>query len=258
MSLVQMEMSLKGAAFIRLQEGFVDHFYYDAVHVGTIGIGFTFRSNAFQVWWMHNKSNMRFGPGATMTRAEADSALIEINRFEYGKAVNIEMSGSKLEPFPQNVFDGVLSPVFNFGPGSVHWDWAQLIKQGKVDQGAVELQKHNTAKGKVLAGLVRRRKEEAILLTKGVYTGVDTIRAPAIVVPKDAMSDGMLERGEAGPAVAKLIQDLTTLGYYKGSKDDLFGYGTEAAVIAYQRSKNLKADGAAGPRTLASIAQDLH
>jgi peptidoglycan hydrolase-like protein with peptidoglycan-binding domain len=74
---------------------------------------------------------------------------------------------------------------------------------------------------------------------------------------KDAMSDGMLERGEAGPAVAKLIQDLTALGYYKGSKDDLFGYGTEAAVIAYQRSKNLKADGIAGPRTLSFITQDM-
>ena len=71
------------------------------------------------------------------------------------------------------------------------------------------------------------------------------------------MSDGILERGEAGPAVAKLIRDLTVLGYYKGSQDDMFGYGTEAAVIAYQRTQNLKDDGVAGPKTLSAIAQDI-
>lgn len=254
---LNMEMSLKGAAFIRLQEGFVDHFYYDSVQVGTIGIGFTFQSKAFQAWWLANKGAMRFGPGAKMTRAEADAALIAINREEYGKAVNRGMSGSRLNPFPQHVFDGVLSPVYNFGPGAVNWEWAQYIKIGELEKGALRLQQHNTAKGKRLAGLVRRRKEEALLLTKGIYTGVDNLRAPALVLPKDAMSDGILERGEAGPAVAKLIRDLTVLGYYKGSQDDMFGYGTEAAVIAYQRTQNLKDDGVAGPKTLSAIAQDI-
>lgn len=256
--MLNMLMSAPGATFIRLQEGFVDHYYLDAVNVGTIGIGFTAGSEAFMDWWHRNKPGQKFGPGARMTRAEAESALQYVNQYEYGQAVNKFLKN----PVTQNVFDGMLSPVFNCGRGSLKWGWAAEINAGHIDKGA-ELLKGTatTAKGKILKGLVRRRKEEALLISKGVYTGVNTVLV-AMPVPVQAevdaaMADGILMRGESGPAVRKLIHDLTQLGYYNGTQDDVFGRGTEAAVLTFQRANKLLADGWAGETTLGTISRQI-
>jgi GH24 family phage-related lysozyme (muramidase) len=238
-----MNLSARGAAFIRAHEGFVAKYYLDPVGVGTIGIGFTWASKAFQQWWAKHKT-VRFGPGATMTKAEAEAALIYLCAEEYGNAVNAHYG----KAVPQHVFDASTSVTFNCGPGTLSDRWAQAAKAGNYNTAAALLETtRTTAKGKKLAGLVRRRKEEALLLRDGRYTGVAA--TPAVPV-----SDGVLERGERGPEVAKLIVDLAKLGYYKGVKDDVFGPGTEAAVMAFQRAAGIKVDGAAGPLTLAAIA----
>ena len=73
---------------MRLEEGVELKFYLDAVGVGTIGMGFTWGSAAFRLWWAANKPGMTFGPGAAMTRDEAERALIYCFANEYGRAVN--------------------------------------------------------------------------------------------------------------------------------------------------------------------------
>lgn len=104
-----------------------------------------------------------------------------------------------------------------------------------------------TAKGKMLRGLEIRRKEEAELLEHGDYTiGTNVVYA-------DPMADGMLVRGERGAPVYDLQAKLAALGFYTGTVDGNYGYGTEAAVMAFQRSKGLKADGWAGPKTLDAL-----
>lgn len=50
-----------------------------------------------------------------------------------------------------------------------------------------------------------------------------------------------------------LQKALTTLGFYSGNKTGNFGEKTQAAVIAFQKSKGLTADGVAGKKTLAAI-----
>jgi len=246
-----MNLSAKGAAFVRLHEGFVARYYPDPVNVGTIGIGFTWASSAFREWWKKNKPGQKFGPGATMTKAEAEDALRYLADREYGKAVDRFLT----KRVPQHVFDGAVSPVYNLGPGSLQWKWAAAMKRGNYAEAARLLTTTGTtAQGKKLAGLVRRRKEEALLLEKGIYTGVDM---PVAATKPDPMADGILMRGERGAAVAALIRDLHALGYYDGAMDDLFGYGTEAATLAFQRATGLKADGFAGPKTLAAIAAAL-
>lgn len=240
-----MQLSDKGAAFLRAHEGFVGRWYADPVGIGTIGVGFTWGSESFREWWGLNRID-KFGPGARMTRGEADDALRFLVDREYGKAVN-DFLGKKVA---QNVFDGMVSPVFNLGVGALKWKWAGAVKAGDLNQAAAYLRKTGvTARGKKLAGLVRRRKEEALLIEKGVYTGIGGNDR----VPVDAMADGVLVRGEAGPAVAKLIKDLAALGIYKGVKDDVFGPGTESAVMTFQRDNGLDADGRAGPKTLSAI-----
>lgn len=246
-----MEISAKGAAFVRLHEGFVAKWYKDPVGIGTIGCGFTWASDSFRKWWKANKRGQTFGPGARMSREEADDALIVLFREEYGKAVNDFLGKKKV---PQHVFDGMASPVFNIGARALKWKWAQAIKAGDYANGAKLLRTTaTTARGKQLKGLVRRRAEEADLIAKGVYAGVGAAKAN----PVDAMDDGVLQRGERGAAVAELIRDLAHLGFYEGTMDDIFGPGTERAVMAFQEAHGLKATGVADAATLKAIGKAL-
>jgi len=63
----------------------------------------------------------------------------------------------------------------------------------------------------------------------------------------------ILKQGSSGPDVASLQQKLKDLGFDPGGVDGNFGPGTTAAVIAFQQSKGLQADGIAGPSTLAAL-----
>lgn len=60
----------------------------------------------------------------------------------------------------------------------------------------------------------------------------------------------VLKRGMSGATVAGLQQALLDKGFDPGLIDGDFGGGTEAAVLAFQKSEGLLADGIAGPRTL--------
>lgn len=241
------KISEKGTAFIRSHEGFIGKAYRDPVGILTLGAGFTWRSNAFRIWWSRNRSGP-FNASAKISREEADDALKFIIDNEYGKAVNDFLG----QIVPQNVYDGMCSTVFNCGPGSLEWSWAALIKDGKIDEGANRLKTTaTTASGRTLPGLVRRRKEEALLISKGIYTGINGN------LSESNASDDILERYDTGKEVAKLIIDLHNLGYYDGVMDDVFGVGTERAVMSFQRAHNLDVDGKAGPITLAAIKKAL-
>jgi len=238
-----MRLSKQGAAFVRAHEGFVSKYYLDPVGVPTIGVGFTWGSSAFRDWWTKNRPGQKFGPGATMTSAEADSCLVYLCDAEYGAAVNKFLAGKVV---PQHVFDAMCSMVYNCGPGALQWRWAAFIKAGDMVAAARAWKETAvTAKGKKLAGLVRRRKEEAELAQYGgVSLPVDLKR-----------DDGILERGEAGEEVRKLQSGLASLGYYAGKIDGIFGPGTESAVLAFQRDNKLAADGKAGPITLGRLTE---
>lgn len=250
-----MKLSKNGATFMRLHEGFVGKWYLDPVGIPTIGIGFTWRSAAFRVWWAENKPGMKFQRGATMTRSEAERALRYLVDNEYGKAVNRFISGTTVE---QHVFDGMVSPVYNLGAGALKWKWAKAIKEGHIAEGARRLKTTGvTAQGVKLPGLVRRRSEEALLISDGVYTGVTTLHTRSQAVKPSAMADGVLQRGESGSHVAKLLRDLNRLNYYHGILDDVFGFGAEASVLEFQRDNSIDVDGKAGPETLKAIARNL-
>src|SRR5260370_6256316 len=63
----------------------------------------------------------------------------------------------------------------------------------------------------------------------------------------------LLRQGSSGPDVTVLQQKLKDLGFDPNGVDGNFGPGTKAAVIAFQQSKGLQADGIAGPATLAAL-----
>jgi peptidoglycan L-alanyl-D-glutamate endopeptidase CwlK len=64
--------------------------------------------------------------------------------------------------------------------------------------------------------------------------------------------------GSSGKVVRQLQRKLSKLGFQSGAADGDFGPATQAALIAFQKSEGLLADGVAGPRTLQALglAQD--
>ena len=63
----------------------------------------------------------------------------------------------------------------------------------------------------------------------------------------------ILRIGSTGPEVAELQTELKTRGFSPGAIDGRFGPGTQAAIMAFQRSEELLADGIAGARTLQAL-----
>jgi peptidoglycan L-alanyl-D-glutamate endopeptidase CwlK len=62
-----------------------------------------------------------------------------------------------------------------------------------------------------------------------------------------------LQLGSDGPQVVKLQKKLQKAGFNPGATDGDFGPATQAAVMAFQQSEALLADGVAGPRTLEAL-----
>ncbi len=67
------------------------------------------------------------------------------------------------------------------------------------------------------------------------------------------MANGTLKAGDGGPKVLRLQKALSERGFSPGALDGEFGQGTAAAVLAFQRSENMLADGVAGPRTQTAL-----
>lgn len=95
----------------------------------------------------------------TYTKEEVDSLLQkDVARFERGVL--------RLCPVPltQGQFDALVSFSFNFGLGNLERSTLRMkTNRGETDRAAKEFLKWVRANGKVLSGLVNRRKDEARL-----------------------------------------------------------------------------------------------
>ena len=238
-----MRTSAEGRKFLTLHEGVVLTCYLDPVGIPTIGMGFTNRSKVL------TSMVGKLKPGKTkITLKQADRVLDEMLGKEYEPPVVKGMPGAK-----QHEFDCGVSVCWNLGPKSLGWKWAKLWRSGAVSDAAAYLGSHyNTAAGKKLSGLVRRRKEEANLLEYGVYTGVGDL-------PEGVARVEHKEKPETGPdPVVKGAQEiLTERGFDLGSADGWMGPKTKAAILAYQKAHpHLVNDGVLGPATLAQLRRD--
>lgn len=74
------------------------------------------------------------------------------------------------------------------------------------------------------------------------------------LVESDAIAGSpALRPGDCNPHVKFLQAVLKGAGYYDGELDASYGTRTKDAVIAFQSSNNLEADGKAGPKTMAVV-----
>jgi GH24 family phage-related lysozyme (muramidase) len=153
-------ISKKGRAFVRLHEGNPLTCYLDPVGIPTIGTGFTMRSTSCKAEFA-KLGIAKLVPGKTkLTAEQSDTILDAVMANEYVPAV-VRNSPSTRK---QHQLDAAASACFNLGIGAMNWEWAKLWRRGQVKAAADYLGAHyNTAKGKKLPGLARRRKEEALL-----------------------------------------------------------------------------------------------
>ncbi|MQX94734.1 glycoside hydrolase family protein [Sinorhizobium medicae] len=235
--------SPRGRAFMRGHEGNPLTCYLDPVGVPTIGTGFTMRSAAVK------RALARLGitklvPGKTkITAAQSDAIFAAVLAEEFEPAVVAWSPASR----KQHQMDAAVSAIYNLGIGAMQWTWADLWRAGKVKEAAAYLGSHyNTADGKKLPGLVRRRKEEAELFLNGRYAAGGAVKEAQPKPPRKP------------DAVVKEAQEiLTSKGFNPGAIDGWMGEKTREAITAYQKAHpHLEADGILGPATLSQLRRD--
>lgn len=76
-------------------------------------------------------------------------------------------------------------------------------------------------------------------------------------VVSPGVDSALLQRGDTGPAVTELQQQLRQLGFYFGEISGEFGTRTEDGVRSFQRSAGLEEDGIVGPATQTALRAAL-
>lgn len=235
--------SPRGRAFVRGHEGNPLTCYLDPVGIPTIGTGFTMRSAAVR------RALARLGiaklvPGKTKITAEqSDAIFASVLADEFEPAVVAKSPKNRA----QHQMDAAVSATYNLGVGAMQWTWADLWRAGDIKGAAAYLGSHyNTAKGKKLPGLVRRRKEEAELFLRGRYATAGAVKEATDKPPRKP------------DAVVKEAQEiLTRKGFNPGAIDGWMGEKTREAITAYQKAHpHLVADGILGPATLSQLRRD--
>ncbi len=245
-----MQVSEKGVKFISGHEGNPLTCYLDPVGIPTIGHGFTMRSSTARRE-LAKLGIKKLVPGKTkLTAKQSDNIfMILLNGNEYAGAV---MRGvPKGRAVKQHMFDAMLSAVFNLGGGFMKWRWKTpwATKNDIAASAAYWSRNYNKAAGRRLAGLVRRRKEEAKMFEKGVYTGVK--------------GDGIARKAEKekprlpDPTVKEAQEILIKLGIHKFKADGWYGPRTRDSIIAYQeKHPHLVNDGILGKATITQLRRE--
>ncbi len=176
-----MKTSLNGRKLIESFEGLIlqsyddynDHIVNagDTIHgVLTIGYGHTSVAGAPIVF-----------AGQTLSKDEADQILgSDLGRVEE------EVNRLVHVPLNQNQYDALVS--FHFNTGALgHSSALTLLNEGKYTEAADHLLLYNKAGGRVLAGLIRRRKAEHELFMSPATTLPDTPKKPTSELPTSSL-----------------------------------------------------------------------
>jgi len=139
-----MHTSDEGFELIKKFEGCELEAYKCAAGVWTIGYG-------------HTKDVQE---GDKWTEEKADFMLWRELDDEYEHYVNSLVT----VPMNQSQFDSLVSWTYNLGPNNLKKSsMLRVLNEGKYDEVPAQMKRWNKAKGKVLAGLTRRREAEALM-----------------------------------------------------------------------------------------------
>ena len=224
----RMKISEKGLSMIERFEGCLLKASNKLDGVWTIGYG--------QTGSYYGK---RVHRGITTTKAEAHAWLRDHSIKTYEDAVTQAVK----VPLNQNQFDALVSFAYNVGVGALKQSTAlRKLNAGDYAGAADALTMWTKCNGKVLAGLVRRRKEErALFLTPVTQT--------------KTTNTGLRRKGDRADDVKLLQHRLNLLGW-RLTEDGIWGVQTDSAVRGYQYRAGLTVDGIVGAKTRAALIRD--
>ncbi len=147
-----MKISDKGLRLIQEFESFVANPYLDSAKVWTIGYGSTYYPNGKKVT----------GRDKPITRQYAETIQRHVIATDFEPVINELLKREIASGFiNQNMFDAIISLTYNIGVnGFKRSSVLRLLKQGDKQNAADAFLLWNMAGGKVLKGLVNRRKKE--------------------------------------------------------------------------------------------------
>lgn len=126
-------------------------------------------ANVLTIGWGHtNHHEPKFGRTDIWSQEQCD-AVLKLDMRGFDKHVAKQAPGLK----DQNQFDALVSWSFNTGGPSDSAVWT-YARKGDVKETVIRLQRWNKAGGKVLNGLVRRRKAEGELYEGKVKQALET------------------------------------------------------------------------------------
>jgi lysozyme len=236
-----LDLSDAGLKRIAAYEGWRADLYEDVAHHATIGYGHLVHLGPITA---ADRSGP-FGKGISQQQG------LDLLRSDVKRMVDAVRQRVSV-PLNQNQFDALVSFTFNVGAGA--FGGSTLLKRLNAADyagAAGEFGKWTKSGGKVFAGLVRRRTEEAALFRGGAAPSPGPAPKPA---PKPAGKPAgggwfsrTLRNGSRGADVKELQRRLGV------GADGIFGRDTEAAVRTFQQRKGLGVDGVVGPRTAAAL-----
>ena len=95
-----------------------------------------------------------------------------------------------------------------------------------------------------------------VALSVGIV-GKATVSAQENAIVEQAfVQAAVLRQGSKGSEVKEVQRRLKLWGYYNGSVDGVFGAGTRAAVVAFQKKNGLTADGVVGKSTYKALGMN--
>jgi lysozyme len=154
-----MKINKEGLELVKEFEGLKLTAYLCPANVWTIGYGHTATARK----------------GMTITAERAEELLRQdIERFEKAVSRLVKV------PLNENQFAALVSFTFNLGEGALQRSTLlRKLNAGDYDSVPTELNRWNQAGGKVLNGLVRRRKAEGELFRKPVAASKAPVATPA-------------------------------------------------------------------------------
>ena len=203
---------------IKKFEGCVLKVYLDPVGVPTCGYG-------------HTAGLTRDMVGQAISSEQAE-LFLKTDLIKFEKAVND--TGIKLN---QNQFDALVSFAFNCGAGNLK----KLVKGRSLPEIADAMLSYNKAKGKILPGLMNRRKAERELFVSNMVEE-NPNRNP---YPEPTKNVKLNSRGND---VRWLQFELNRRGF-KLIVDGVFGSKTLNSLMSFQKDSHILVDGICGPET---------
>jgi lysozyme len=151
---------------IKHHEGVKTRPYQCPALIWSVGVGHVIDPSHTAVKYEERKSlPIPAGWDRVLSMGEVDSILAQdLGRFERGV---LRLSPAAIDR--QGVFDSLVSFSFNVGLGNLQRSGLRMkTNRGDFDEAADEFLKWTKAAGRVLPGLVKRRKDEQALYLSGV------------------------------------------------------------------------------------------